>query len=97
LVNEKDLYQRKMQAQIDEWKAELSKLRAQSSGASADAQMELNQQIKELEGKVEEGEKKLTELSEASEEAWVSIKDGFDSAWESLKSGVKEAASKFKS
>ena len=56
----------------------------------------MNQQVKELEGKIHEGEKKLAELSETSDEAWQSIKDGFESGWESLKSGFEEAVSKFK-
>jgi len=93
---EKELYQKKIQAQIDEWKAELSKLRAQSAGASADAQLELNQQVKELESNVDEAENKLTELREASDEAWDSLKAGVEEAWGSLMTGFSEATSKFK-
>jgi septal ring factor EnvC (AmiA/AmiB activator) len=97
MVNEKELYQKKIQAQLDEWKAELKKQKAKASGVSTDAQIELNKEIKELESKIEEGEQKLAELSESSDDAWESIKDGFDASWESLKTGFKEAASKFKS
>jgi hypothetical protein len=39
-MNEKELYQQKKQAQLDEWKAEVDKLKAKASGASADAQMD---------------------------------------------------------
>jgi len=52
-MNEKELYQQKTQAQLDEWKAELDKLKAKASSASADTQLELNKQIKALEGKLE--------------------------------------------
>ena len=57
-MNEKELYQQKKQAQLDEWKAEVDKLKAKASGASADAQLELNREIDTLEGKIEQGRAK---------------------------------------
>ena len=58
-MNEKQLYQQKRQAQLDEWQADLDKFKAKASGASADAQLRLNAQIKVLEGKIEEGKDNL--------------------------------------
>jgi predicted nucleic acid-binding Zn-ribbon protein len=95
-MSEKELYQQKKQAQLDEWKAEVDKLKAKASGASADTQMELNKQIEALEGKIEEGQTKLAEIADASEDAWESIKDGVESAWDSMKSAFSDAAAKFK-
>ena len=95
-MNDKQLYQQKMQARLDEWKAEVDKLKAKASGASADVQLDLNQQIRVLERSIDEGKVKLSELAEASEDAWESIKDGIESAWDSLKSGATDAAAKFK-
>jgi uncharacterized coiled-coil DUF342 family protein len=95
-MNEKQLYQQKRQAQLDEWKAEIDKVKAKASGASADVQLQLNQQIKVLEGKIAEGKAKLAEIAGASDEAWESLKGGAESAWDSLKAGFNEAASKFK-
>ena len=95
-MNEKELYQQKMQARLDEWKAEIARLKAKASGASADVQLEVNRKIETLEGKIEEGKAKLAELAEAGEDAWESIKDGVESAWDSLKSAAADAASKFK-
>lgn len=95
-MSEKELYQQKRQAQLDEWKAEVDKLRAKASGASADTQLALNAQIKALEGKIEEGKAKLAELAEASDDVWESIKEGVESSWDSLKSAFRDAASKFK-
>lgn len=95
-MSEKELYQQKKQAQLDEWKAEVDKLKAKASGASADAQLEMNKHIKVLESKIEEGKAKLSELAKTGEDAWESIKDGMESAWGSLKSAVSDAASKFK-
>lgn len=95
-MTEKELYQQKKQAQLDEWKAEVDKLKAKASGASADAQLELNKEIEALEGKIEEGKTKLGEVADASGDAWKSIKDGVESAWESMKSAFSDAAAKFK-
>ena len=43
--NDKELYQQKKQAQLDEWTAEVKELKAKASGASVDAQLELNKKI----------------------------------------------------
>ena len=95
-MNEKELYQQKKQAQLDEWKAEVDKLKAKASGVSADAQLELNKEIEALEGKIEEGKTKLAEIANASEDAWESIKDGVEFAWDSMKSAFSDVAAKFK-
>ena len=95
-MNEKELYQQKKQAQLDEWKAEADKLKAKASGASADAQLEFNKQIEALEGKIEEGKTRLSEFADASEDAWESIKEGVESAWDSMKSALSDAAAKLK-
>ena len=71
-MNEKELYQQKKQAQLDEWKAEVEKFRAKVSEAGADAQLELNKQIKTLEHKVEQGKTRLAETANASDAAWES-------------------------
>lgn len=81
---------------MDEWNAEVDKLKAKASMASADAQLEMNKQIKAFESKIEEGKAKLSELAGAGEDAWESIKGSVESAWGSLKSAVSDAASKFK-
>jgi hypothetical protein len=95
-MSEKKLYQQKMEAKLDEWKAEVDLLKAKASGASANAKLKLNQQVKDLEAKIGQGKAKVAELANASEESWDSIKEGIESAWGSLKSAFKDAASKFK-
>ena len=95
-MNKKELYQQKKQAQLDEWKAEVDKLKAKASGGNADAQLALNKQIDALEGKIEEGKTKLAAIADASEEAWESAKEDLESAWDSIKSSFSDAADKFK-
>jgi hypothetical protein len=95
-MNQKELYKQKYQAQLDEWKAEIAKLKAKASGAKADAQIEMNKQVKELEHRMEGASAKLSELAGAGEDAWDSVKKGVDSVWDSLKSAVRDASSRFK-
>jgi hypothetical protein len=95
-MNDRQLYQKKWQAQLDEWQADVDKFKAKASGSSADAQLRMNQQIKVLEGRIGEGKARLAEVAGASEEAWKSIKKSGDSAWASLKSAVSDAASSLK-
>ena len=95
-MNEKELYKQKRQAQLDEWSAELQKLKAKASEASAEAKIEINKEIESLERKIDEGQNKLAELAHASEDAWESIKDGVESAWDSMRSAISDATSKFR-
>ncbi len=88
-AREKELYEQKMRARLEEWKAELDKLKAKAKGASADTQLEMNQRIEELETAIQQGETRLSALAEASDDAWESIKEGVDAAWESLTSAFK--------
>jgi hypothetical protein len=92
----KELYQQKMKAQLELWKAEIDMLKAKASVASVDAQLEMNKQIKSMEIKFNDGKAKSAALAEASEKAWQSMKERVESAWSSLKSAFSEATEKFK-
>ena len=89
-MNEKELHQQKMKAQLDEWKADADKLKAKASGASADARLALDKQVKDLDARIESGKARLAELAAAPEEAWESVKGRVDSAWEVLKTAIKK-------
>lgn len=95
-MSKKELYKQKMQAQLDEWEADVDRFKAKASGASANVQLELNKEINVLKGKIEQGKTKLAEIADVSEDAWESIKEGVDSAWDSLKAAVSDAKAKFK-
>ncbi len=94
-MSDRELYRQKKQAQLDEWKAEVDKLRARASGASADRQLALNQRIEALEVRLEEGNTKLAEIAHASDDAWESFKEGVESTWDSMKSAFAEGATQF--
>lgn len=85
MMSEKELYRQKLQAQLDEWKAEHAILKARASGADADARLAIINQTSSIEPKLEEAQGKLSELAEASENAWYTVKSEIESVWDSLK------------
>ena len=94
-MSDKELYQQKLEALLEEWQAELDKLKATAAAGSADTQLEMNQQIEKFETKINAGKTKLTELSTASEEVWESIKTGLEAAWDSSRLAFDNAAMEF--
>ena len=95
-MTEKELYRQKLQAQLDEWRAEGALWKARAAGAGADAQIEMKKHVEELDHRLQEASTRLSGLAAAGEDAWDSLKKGADAAWDSLKGSVGEARSKFK-
>ena len=92
----RELYRQKMQAKVSELKAEVDKLKAKASMASADAQLDIDKQVKQLEQRIEDGVAKLSELASASEDLWEKLKVDVEIVSESLKSSLHDAVEKFR-
>jgi len=92
---DKDTYEKKMQAQLDQWKAEIDKLQAQSREASADMQAKYQEQIKDLREQRSEMEAQYDKIQAASTEAWKDFKTGADQAWDNMSNAMKLAWSRF--
>lgn len=95
-MNDKQLYQQKVTAQLAEWAAEVDKLKAQASGASAQAQLAMKTHVAALEKQIAEGKNKLAEMTAASADAWESTRNGAESALEVIKKTFAEAYAKVK-
>ena len=95
-MNMKEAYEQKLQAKLDEWGAEIDKLKAKADNAEADAQLEYYKRIEELRTMQESATNKLAELKDAGDDAWEDLKAGIESAWDSLGSALKSATSRFK-
>ena len=83
MVNEKELYEKNIKAQVGLWKAELEKFQTMAVSDSADLKLKLEKEIKDLEAKIAEGEEKLMQLTETTDDAWELIKESVKSSWES--------------
>jgi predicted nuclease with TOPRIM domain len=91
----KEAYEKKMQAKLDEWNAEIEKLKAKANSAEADVHLKYEKQIKELKAMQEAAYKKLEELKKANEDAWEDLKAGIESTWDTIDTSVKSAFSRF--
>lgn len=95
-MEQKEAYQKKLDAQLNEWRAEIDKLKAKAEKASAERQIEYNRQVDELEAKQKAARMKLEEIQKSGGQAWEDLKSSLDSAMDELKAGIQSAASKFK-
>ncbi|MDN3521877.1 coiled coil domain-containing protein [Halomonas ramblicola] len=95
-MSNREAYEQKLQAKLDEWQAEVDKLKARAQGAQADARIEYQEEIDRLESHRDEARQKLAELREASDDAWEDVKDGVERAWDSVSESFKSARSRFK-
>jgi len=95
-MNLKEAYEKKLQAQLDEWSAKIEVLKAKADKVKADARVDYSKQLEELRIKKNAANAKLAELKKAGDEAWEDLKTGVESAWDSLGKAVKAAAARFK-
>ena len=93
--SQKDQYVQKLHAKLDEWNAEIDRLKARADKAEAESRIEYQNQIQYLQQRRREAEKKIDELRGAGEGAWEDLKAGVQLAWNSMEEAVKSARSKF--
>lgn len=90
-MEDRELYRQKAEAKLDELKADLAKLKARASGASADGQLKLNKEMDVLEEKLKEGKTRLAELADAGSDRWASMKSDLESHWDGLQKRFQKA------
>ena len=90
----KETYQQKIQEQLDEWRADIDRLKEKAKNAKAESKLKYQENIDKLELKMNEGKSKLKDLKESSAEAWDALKDGADSIWDTMKATFAEVREK---
>ena len=93
---QKENYQQKIESQLDEWRADIDRLREKAKNATAETKLRYQENIDRLELKLDEGKSKLKDLKESGGEAWESIKDGADSIWDTMKATFAEVKEKLR-
>ncbi|WP_234570861.1 hypothetical protein [Rhodohalobacter sp. 614A] len=91
----REAYKQKVRAQLDEWKADVDKLRAQIKQKQADRKIDTSKYMDEIRKNQKRVRAKLEELEDAGEDAWDDIKSGLDKATDELKQSYAKAKSKF--
>jgi uncharacterized protein YbjQ (UPF0145 family) len=91
----KEAYQEKLEAQIKEWTAKLTEMKAKADQAGADAKIKMYQQIDQLGARKEAAQEKLNEIKAASAESWEALKAGSEKALEEMKKTWESMKAKF--
>jgi uncharacterized coiled-coil DUF342 family protein len=94
-IMDKETYQKKLHAQLDQWQAEIDKLQAQAREASADMQGKYQEQIRDLRERRDHMEAEYRKIQAASAQAWQDFKTGADKAWDEMATAMKAAWSRF--
>ena len=94
-MSNKTEYENKLQTQLDEFSAEIEKLKSRADKTEADAEPWHQKQIEMLQEKHNMAKEKLGELRESSDDAWEDLKEGISSAWDSVGVALKSAAKRF--
>jgi tellurite resistance protein len=96
-VNDKrKAYEEKLEAQLEEWNAQIALLKARADKGKAEAKIEYYKTIEALQHKQDEARKKLHTLKTAGDEAWEDLKTAAENAWDEVRTAFHLAASKFK-
>jgi len=96
-MNEKrKAYEEKIDAQLEEWSAQISLLKDRADKPKAEETIEYHKTIESLQQKKDGARDKLDELKTAGDEAWEDLKTGAEKAWDDVKTAFHSAASKFK-
>jgi hypothetical protein len=96
MKDKRKAYEEKLDAQLQEWNAQIALLKARAENAKADAKIGYYKAIDALEHKQNEARTKLHELKTAGDEAWEAVKAGAEKVWAEVKTAYHDAASRFK-
>src|SRR6056297_2268571 len=92
---EKEAYQQKLRAKLDEWQANIDKLNAQARQAQADARIDYEKQREQLRAQRDEMASQLEKLQKSQTEAFSALKSGVDKAWDEMSDAMQRAWSRF--
>ena len=92
-IQQKDAFQRKVQAELDEMQLRIAQLRGQVTHASVEAQADVQKAIKELEKKKELAQKKVEDIHSATASSWEQVKSKMAAAMDDLRDSFTRARS----
>jgi DNA repair exonuclease SbcCD ATPase subunit len=84
-----DAYRQKVEAKLEGYQAKLDRARAKLKGASADARLNAEKQISDLQSKLNVAKAKAAKLADAGDDAWSNVTRDLDDKFDGLTSAVK--------
>ncbi len=95
-MTDREEFRQKLEAKLDEWDAEIEKLRARAKAQGAELKQDYADELAELKAQRDDVAKKLTELQDASGPAFADLKSSVEAAWGKLQDGLKKATERFR-
>ena len=92
-IQQKDAFQRTVQAELDEMQVRITQLRGQVKHASAEARADVQKAIVELEKKKDQAQKKAQDIHSATESSWEQVKSKTTAAMDDLRDSLTRARS----
>ena len=80
----RDIYEKNMQARLDEWKARLEVFKEKADQEETNLQLEYYTLIDEIKLEMDAAHKKLEQLKQAGDETWEEFKDEVETTWDML-------------
>ncbi len=96
MKDKRKAYEEKLDAQLEEWNAQIALFNARADKSKAEAKIEYRKTIEALQHKQDEARTKLHELKTASDEAWEDLKTDSEKVLDEVKAAFHSAVSKFK-
>jgi len=95
-VENENIYQKKMAAQLEEWNAQIKLLEAKMNNVGADIRLRRSEELQALRTRQQAAAEKMHELGRSTGAAWEQVKLTADQMWEDLRLGLNAAQDKFK-
>jgi hypothetical protein len=92
-IQQKDVFQRKVQVELDEIQVHIAKLRGQVNHASTEARTDIQKAIVELEKKRDLAKKKAEDIHSATASSWEQVKSKTAAAMDDLRDSVNRTLS----
>ena len=93
-IQQKDAFQRKVQAELDEMQVHITQLRTQVAHASAEARTDIQKAIEDLEKKKNLAHKKAEDIHSATASSWEQVKSKTSAAVDDLRDSLNRTISR---
>lgn len=94
IIDNKDLYKKKMESQLDEWHATMKLINAKLKNAKTSAEISVSETADELKEKREIAEEKLSLLKKSGNESWEKAKNDVENAYTELRKSMDDILKK---
>jgi hypothetical protein len=94
-VNTESNYSKLAEAQVEEWRAQSDKLKAQAKRTDAKTQIEVHKAIDRVEQRYDLAKSALSGTADSLNDALKDLESGVQQAWDEMKQSAESAAERF--